>query len=265
METGLYYYGARYYDSRLSRWISADPALDKYLPNGNNNLQGMGGVFNSVNLDVYHYAGLNPIKFTDPDGNCMEMPPEDLDAFNQGTTKVWNSAKSFVVGAAKYLAWSFSRANLGHVSEERANELVPPPTLNNDAEKAGAFAGWLSEPAIAYYGLKASKRSGGNNIVKLNKIANKVNLTRGQRARINTIKEISHNWEARKTISGNLLDAGHVQKIKEGLSGLGKARDALYKSAGNPKLSKMQREVLSGYVNHADSLIFKGMRKIEGK
>jgi RHS repeat-associated protein len=34
-ETGLYYYGARYYDPRTSVWASADPALGDYLPTGN--------------------------------------------------------------------------------------------------------------------------------------------------------------------------------------------------------------------------------------
>jgi hypothetical protein len=34
----------------------------------NQNLPGMGGVFNTVNLHVYHYAGNNPVKYTDPDG-----------------------------------------------------------------------------------------------------------------------------------------------------------------------------------------------------
>ncbi len=29
-ETGLYYYGARYYDPRTSVWISADPLQEKY-------------------------------------------------------------------------------------------------------------------------------------------------------------------------------------------------------------------------------------------
>jgi hypothetical protein len=29
----------------------------------------MGGVFNVVNLHLYHYAGNNPLKYTDPDGN----------------------------------------------------------------------------------------------------------------------------------------------------------------------------------------------------
>jgi hypothetical protein len=76
-ETGLYYYGARYLDSRTSRWLSTDPALGDYIPGApindeakkrNGNLPGMGGVFNTVNLHLYHYAGNNPVKYTDPDG-----------------------------------------------------------------------------------------------------------------------------------------------------------------------------------------------------
>jgi hypothetical protein len=34
----------------------------------NGNLPGMGGIFNLVNLHVYHYAGNNPVKYVDPDG-----------------------------------------------------------------------------------------------------------------------------------------------------------------------------------------------------
>ena len=88
-ETGLYYFGARYYDGKLSRWTAADPALVKgsYFPkpkdfdtehdyywyfthNETDKLPGMGGVFNSINLDGYQYAGQNPVKLVDPDGNA---------------------------------------------------------------------------------------------------------------------------------------------------------------------------------------------------
>ena len=77
-ETGLYYYGARYLDPKYSRWLSGDPALNDYIPKApiddeakkhNENLPGMGGIYNTVNLHVYHYAGNNPVKYVDPDGD----------------------------------------------------------------------------------------------------------------------------------------------------------------------------------------------------
>jgi RHS repeat-associated protein len=49
-ETGLYYYGARYYAAWLGRWTSADPA----------------GYVDGVNL--YRYVRNNPVSFFDPDG-----------------------------------------------------------------------------------------------------------------------------------------------------------------------------------------------------
>jgi len=72
-ETGLYYFGARYYDARIGRWISTDKYLEQYLPLKGNvditKLPGNGGVYRSINLDTYNYGNDNPIRYVDPDGN----------------------------------------------------------------------------------------------------------------------------------------------------------------------------------------------------
>jgi murein DD-endopeptidase MepM/ murein hydrolase activator NlpD len=44
----------------------------------NGNLPGMGGVFNVVNLHLYHYAGNNPVKYTDPDGRTDEDTSSEI-------------------------------------------------------------------------------------------------------------------------------------------------------------------------------------------
>ena len=64
-ETGLYYYGARYLDPKYSRWLSGDPALGEYMSGSS---VGEGGIYNTVNFNVYHYGSNNPIKYIDPTG-----------------------------------------------------------------------------------------------------------------------------------------------------------------------------------------------------
>ena len=85
-ETGLYYYGARYLDPKFSRWLSTDPALGEYIPQAptseearkhNQNLPGLGGIFNTVNFNLYHYAANNPVKYVDPDGRQTDNSTEE--------------------------------------------------------------------------------------------------------------------------------------------------------------------------------------------
>ena len=84
-ESGLYYYGARYYEPRLSRWMSADPAGWELInPMGEDGEpvpdgwpEGFGpgprvgmrlgySVIEAANW--YAYAGNNPVKYVDPTG-----------------------------------------------------------------------------------------------------------------------------------------------------------------------------------------------------
>jgi RHS repeat-associated protein len=53
-ETGLYYYGARYYDPGSSIWLSLDPMMEKY-----------------PGWSPYNYTLQNPVKLVDPDGRIV--------------------------------------------------------------------------------------------------------------------------------------------------------------------------------------------------
>ena len=59
-ETGLYYFGARYYDPRTSVWQSTDPALPSQLSSF--------GMYNPTRLGLYTYAAQRPTRLVDPDG-----------------------------------------------------------------------------------------------------------------------------------------------------------------------------------------------------
>ena len=50
-ETGMYYYGARYYEPRLSLWMSTDPLQEQY-----------------ASITSYCYVGNSPLTYIDPEG-----------------------------------------------------------------------------------------------------------------------------------------------------------------------------------------------------
>jgi RHS repeat-associated protein len=57
-ETGLYYYGVRYYDARTSVWLAVDPLAEEF-----------------PNLSPYVYCFNNPLRFIDPEG--LSPTPEE--------------------------------------------------------------------------------------------------------------------------------------------------------------------------------------------
>ena len=88
-ETGWYYYGARYYDPRISVWLSVDPLANvDYLMNNEAYINGEhnGGVFNSFNHNSYAYTYQNPVVLIDPNGKQAH--------FMHGTG-TWNSSTYF--------------------------------------------------------------------------------------------------------------------------------------------------------------------------
>jgi RHS repeat-associated protein len=67
-DTGLYYFGARYYDPKMSVWQSADPVLASYMGGSPN-----AGVYHPRNLGLYTYTWNNPVALRDPDGRWANI------------------------------------------------------------------------------------------------------------------------------------------------------------------------------------------------
>ena len=57
--TGLYYYGARYYDATIGRFISADTLVQDFT--------------NPQTLNRYSYVLNNPLRYVDPSGNTVSV------------------------------------------------------------------------------------------------------------------------------------------------------------------------------------------------
>ncbi len=63
VETGLHYFGARYYDARLGRFISADPAMLYGRP--------LSTLILPQRHNLYAYTTNNPYRYVDPDGEFL--------------------------------------------------------------------------------------------------------------------------------------------------------------------------------------------------
>ena len=89
-ETNLSYFGARYYTSDLSVWLSVDPMSDKY-----------------PSLSPYVYCANNPIKLVDPNGEEVWIigdPPKKQQSFKDKVAdfdrKATQVGGAFVMGLA---------------------------------------------------------------------------------------------------------------------------------------------------------------------
>lgn len=115
-ETGLYYYGARYYDPRISLWISTDNSEEKY-----------------AEFSSYCYVGNNPIILNDPNGNDWLRTDKkyfydpSVTSQEDATNKYGKETKYlFAAGTlfAKSGAYSYDLEVGGHVKDSYTGEYI---------------------------------------------------------------------------------------------------------------------------------------------
>jgi RHS repeat-associated protein len=107
-ETGFYYYGARYYDPRISIWHSVDPLAE-----------------HSPNKSPYHYCSNNPINRTDPTGMC-----DDPNCNHGAIKRGWDAIGRF------FGAWGYSDNSKNFIKQNKVVIVGPieetGPMLSQD-------------------------------------------------------------------------------------------------------------------------------------
>ena len=120
-ETGLYYYGARYYDPKVSFWLSVDPLAEKF-----------------PNISPYVYCNNNPILLTDTDGKepvpwwatrkASQWYYFDSKSFNSAavynTNRLNTSAYQDISQRNDYYNWADNKLSTKNIKWFRAAEIV---------------------------------------------------------------------------------------------------------------------------------------------
>ena len=148
-ETGLSYFGARYYSSDLSIWLSVDPMSDKY-----------------PGLSPYVYCADNPVKLVDPNGMEIGGDPKKKKHYNTPPSLkyigffVRHSSAAINIGEVKH-----NSSNISTVATRFATrgEILLGSANNQDdrGSQNGAFRHTLWQAAItSMYGESVAKQAG---------------------------------------------------------------------------------------------------------
>ena len=118
MDSGvdLYYYGARYYDANIGRFISADTIVQSLA--------------NPQTLNRYSYVVNNPVRFTDPSGHCVLACVGDLIVVTVLAVAFIYYAERFGDALANELALSARKRNGGEAGYRKHTGRIPGSSGN---------------------------------------------------------------------------------------------------------------------------------------
>jgi len=231
--SGLYDFGARYYDPRLSVWFGVDPLAEKY-----------------PGWSPYNYTLNNPIRMIDPDGRAPELitPETAWDIIN------------VVMGVASFGANVATGNVLGAVVDgiglvyDGAATLVP--VLPGGASSAiGAYRFIRVADNLVGSINKVAKLDIIKNSEKLSSLANKAQNSLKQHLKLDDIAgAVQDILGIPVTKDGKIFD--HLKEVNEGLGSLQNYKAGLQQTLKNSKnLSESEIKALNSSINETDSHI----------
>ncbi len=149
-ETGLYYYGARYYDPRLARFISADTIVPE--------------PFYPQSLNRYAYTINNPVILRELDGNCFvfvtvggqQVP---YVAYRSGSYTFHTTTGA--IGTAQGNATGSNALGRVGWSGSFTYQATPPPHLNVNTNLTFSYLGYVTSGALGNVSGGGSGSGGG--------------------------------------------------------------------------------------------------------
>ena len=117
-EIGMYYYGARYYEPRLSLWMSVDRFAEKYPATSG-----------------YNYAINNPVRYININGDSIRVSSENRELFNKTLKDVFGEFSSkFSYTQSDMLVFSGENKGMGKAQRKvfkRLKEVMYSKTITN--------------------------------------------------------------------------------------------------------------------------------------
>jgi RHS repeat-associated protein len=145
--TGLYYYGARYYDPEIGRFTQADTIVPK--------------PFNPQSFNRYSYCLNNPIRYIDPSGHMpepveqiIEFVSNIIDNIKSVIDKICNTIGSIIdnifggrdspeVNTTSYASPPPLSYAFAGTSAADANQVSPSPTMNSNSKAKNISGGFF--------------------------------------------------------------------------------------------------------------------------
>jgi|GEM_PF-1577544 len=139
-ETGLSYFGARYYSSDLSIWLSVDPMAHKY-----------------PSLSPYVYCANNPVRLIDPDGTHIEVVENDNGTYTVQNGTINNDKKIYIVDGNGNRTGVLGEMLTTNSFFGDDGEVVKNAVINPNDDSGQAFLKEIEQntPSLVYYAANA--------------------------------------------------------------------------------------------------------------